>query len=347
MNTNSQSTLSFGSYEPFAKRPMINSTFTSSLKPTTSDSFVSFCSPPQRQKVNIFTSTFGAPPPSQTASTTSTFGAPPPSQTASTTSTFGAPPSAPSQTASTTSTFGAPPPSLETTTLRENKDSFSFTTNFATECRTQNNKSQSFIRVWKQTPSDLINTNKILAVLSSQSLNEDLNLFSLETLSYHLSNETKTMTTIAPLALLSFVDPSVVFNLPPLQLVFVKFLRELLKEDSVTTVDKAWAFVEESAQFVGLTKILEYISLIKTFKNHQIPKQTTDVDDETSFVLAVYYFLTNQNPRDVIITSRNFSKKVAKLATDMVMASYGLEWLLKEKLCEYVDKHQNTYKIIC
>jgi hypothetical protein len=317
MNTNSQSTLSFGSYEPFAKRPMINSTFTSSLKPTTSDSFVSFCSPPQRQKVNIFTSTFGAPPPSQTASTTSTFGAPPSA------------------------------PSLETTTLRENKDSFSFTTNFATECRTQNNKSQSFIRVWKQTPSDLINTNKILAVLSSQSLNEDLNLFSLETLSYHLSNETKTMTTIAPLALLSFVDPSVVFNLPPLQLVFVKFLRELLKEDSVTTVDKAWAFVEESAQFVGLTKILEYISLIKTFKNHQIPKQTTDVDDETSFVLAVYYFLTNQNPRDVIITSRNFSKKVAKLATDMVMASYGLEWLLKEKLCEYVDKHQNTYKIIC
>lgn len=207
-------------------------------------------------------------------------------------------------------------------------------------------KSQNFIRAWKRTPSDIVSTNKILALLSSQYLNEDVDLFSLENLSYQLSNETKTMITIAPLALLSFVDSSVVFDLPPLQLVFVKFLRELLKEDVVTTIDKAWKFVEDAAQFMGMTKLLEYISLIKLCKI-PISKQTTEVDDETAFVLALHYLLANPDPKDAIVASRTCSKKVSKLTTDMVMASYGLEWLMKDKLCDYVKKHQDSYKLLC
>jgi hypothetical protein len=210
----------------------------------------------------------------------------------------------------------------------------------------KNPKSQTFIRVWKQTPSDIISTNKILALLSSHFLNEDVDLFNVENLSYQLLNETKTMTTIAPLALLSFVDPSVAFNLPPLQIVFVKFLKELLKEDVVTTIEKAWKFVEDAARFMGMVKILEYISLMKTCKS-SIPKQTTEVDDETAFVLALHYFLTNSSPKDAIIASRTFSKKVSKLTTDMVLASYGLEWLMKDKICDYIKKHQDSYKLLC
>jgi hypothetical protein len=207
-------------------------------------------------------------------------------------------------------------------------------------------KSQNFIRVWKRTPSDIVSTNKILALLSSQYLNEDVDLFTLENLSYQLSNETKTMITIGPLALLSFVDSSVVFDLPPLQLVFVKFLRELLKEDVVTTIDKAWKFVEDAAQFMGLTKLLEYISLVKLCKS-SISKQSTEVDDDTAFALALHYLLTNPDPKDAIVASRTCSKKVSKLTTDMVMASYGLEWLMKDKLCDYVKKHQESYKLLC
>jgi hypothetical protein len=207
-------------------------------------------------------------------------------------------------------------------------------------------KSQNFIRVWKRTPSDIVSTNKILALLSSQYLNEDVDLFTLENLSYQLSNETKTMITIGPLALLSFVDSSVVFDLPPLQLVFVKFLRELLKEDVVTTIDKAWKFVEDASQFMGLTKLLDYISLVKLCKG-SISKQSTDIDDDTLFALALHYFLTNPDPKDAIVASRTCSKKVSKLTTDMVMASYGLEWLMKDKLCDYVKKHQDSYKLLC
>jgi len=314
---------SFGMFAPFASNKATAATTNNMLKPSTS-SFTAFGTgpifgpPPQKQKPTIFASAFPN-------GLTTPFG-------------------------STKVDHSEPASGSKLTYVLTPQEPIASTiSSIAITSDDQRNgipKSQNFIRMWKRTPSDIVSTNKILAMLSSHFLNEDADLFTLDNLSYQLSNETKTMIAIGPLALLSFVDSSVVFDLPPLQLVFVKFLRELLKEDVVTTIDKAWKFVEDVAQFMGMTKLLEYVSLVKTCKI-PISKQLTEVDDETAFALALHYLLTNPDPRDAIVASRTCSKKVSKLTTDMVMASYGLEWLMKDKLCDYVNKHQDSYKLLC
>jgi hypothetical protein len=55
----------------------------------------------------------------------------------------------------------------------------------------------------------------------------------------------------------------------------------------------------------------------------------------------------NDRPHEAMTVSKRYSKDVAKLTTDMCMASYGLSWILETQTSDYISKHRNTYILSC
>jgi len=204
-------------------------------------------------------------------------------------------------------------------------------------------KSEIPVRITKYTSQ--ITNNKILAIMSSESYVNNQDITSISQLKYIFNSKMQDVTKISPLVIVSIVDKSVLNDLLPLSKLHVTFLQELI-EEKVSTEEEVWKCIEKLAFSYGLYTILQYISQAKHLKKLVLDSQQ-QITPEISYVLALHTFITNNDkPHDVIAISKDFTTKsndIVKLATDMCMASYGLNWILGSQTNEYINKHRNTY----
>lgn len=196
------------------------------------------------------------------------------------------------------------------------------------------------VRLTKHTSK--IKIEKVLALLSSEIyIKDDISTVSQLNPSCDVNDVTK----VAPLAIAAFVDESVMIPITKLPMLHVKFLQDLILETFKTEEDM-WKSVTELAISYGLYNVVQYINAARTCRTISI--QQYNITSEVAFVLAVHAFITNNDkPHDVMRMSWRYSKETAKLAADMCMASYGLNWVLDTQTHSYINKHKDTYILSC
>ena len=212
---------------------------------------------------------------------------------------------------------------------------------FASIASIANAPQQTSVKLTKYTSK--ITTEKVLALLSSEWYVKDEDITTISQLSP--ACDVKDVTKVAPLAVAGFVDESVLNPLTQLPKTHIKFLQELVQE-TVKTEDDVWKCVIDLATSHGLYNIVQYINAVRPHKTLTIQQQ--QITHEIAFVLAVHAFVTNNDrPHEAMTVSKRYSKDVAKLTTDMCMASYGLSWILETQTSDYISKHRNTYILSC
>jgi hypothetical protein len=202
-----------------------------------------------------------------------------------------------------------------------------------------NNATETPLRIVKYTTK--VSTEKMLAILTSESYVNDENINYLSQLS--LTCDKEDVTKVAPLALLTLEDSSAT---PTTQLakLHIKFLKELIQE-TIKSEEDVWNSTIRLATMYGMQTMVQLINMTRPINALTFPEQ--HITPEISFVLALHAFATNNdNPQNVMSASKRYSKGTAKLAADMCMASYGLGWILNaDDKSKYISKHKDTYTI--